>query len=223
MITSSVEQEGKSTTVANLAVALARAGQRVALVDLDLRRPFIDRFFDLRFRPGLTQVALGHATLDEALIPVAIPDPVDPHANQANGNGKANGNGNGVISTAGVLNVMIAGPMPPNPGEFVGSNALVEILDELRERFDTVLVDAPPSLQVGDAMAISARVDAMMVITRLNVVRRPMLTELARLLAHSPAQKLGFIVTDAHSEADYGYGDGYYGSYERAEEKEHVA
>src|SRR5205814_1509032 len=64
MVTSSVEQEGKSTTVANLAIALARAGQRVVLVDLDLRRPFIDRFFDLDDHAGLTQVAIGHATLE---------------------------------------------------------------------------------------------------------------------------------------------------------------
>ena len=72
MITSAVEQEGKSTTIANLAVALARGGQTVALVDLDLRRPFMDKFFDLGDRPGVTQVALGRASLEEALVEVPI-------------------------------------------------------------------------------------------------------------------------------------------------------
>ena len=73
MVTSAVEEEGKSTTIANLAVALARAGRRVALVDLDLRRPFLGRFFDLS-GPGITQVARGRATLDEALTRIMITD-----------------------------------------------------------------------------------------------------------------------------------------------------
>ena len=81
MVTSAVEQEGKSTTIANLAVALARAGQRVVLVDLDLRRPFLDKFFGLT-GPGITQVALGHVSLENALarITVADPDPAWPDA-----------------------------------------------------------------------------------------------------------------------------------------------
>ena len=72
MVTSAVEQEGKSTTIANLAVALARAGQRVVLVDLDLRRPFLDKFFGLT-GPGITQVALGHASLENALARITWP------------------------------------------------------------------------------------------------------------------------------------------------------
>ena len=74
MVTSAVEQEGKSTTVANLGIALARAGQRVVLVDLDLRRPLLNKLFGLT-GPGVTQVALGHASLDQALALVAITDP----------------------------------------------------------------------------------------------------------------------------------------------------
>jgi Mrp family chromosome partitioning ATPase len=82
-------------------------------------------------------------------------------------------------------------------------------LNELRARFDTVLVDAPPSLLLGDAMALSANVDAILVICRLNLVRRPMLTELKRLLDASPARRLGFIVTGAEREGGYAYGYGY--------------
>jgi Mrp family chromosome partitioning ATPase len=96
---------------------------------------------------------------------------------------------------------------------------LADILRELRGRFDTVLIDAPPTLQVGDAMALSAIVDALMVVTRMNVVRRPMLNELRRLLDASPAHSLGFVVTGAEGEEGYGYGGGYYsGSYRQREQ-----
>ena len=221
MVTSAVEQEGKSTTVANLAVALARGGQRVALVDLDLRRPFLDHFFDLRYRPGLTQVAIGQANLDEALIPVAIGD-----LSESRPQGTGNGHGHVKLTAppslpslhGGSLRVLVAGPIPPNAGEFAGSDVLADILRELRGRFDTVLIDAPPTLQVGDAMALSASVDALMVVTRMNIVRRPMLNELRRLLDASPAHSLGFVVTGAEGEDGYGYGGGYYsGSYRQRE------
>jgi Mrp family chromosome partitioning ATPase len=217
MVTSAVEQEGKSTTVANLAVALARAGQRVALVDLDLRRPFIDHFFDLRYRPGLTQVALGQTTLEDALIPIAITEPTDPGPRDENGNGNATERPAASLPTGG-LRVLVSGPLPPNAGEFVGSEALAHILGDLRGRFDSILIDAPPLLQVGDPLALSAHVDALFVVTRMSVVRRPMLNEVRRQLDTAPSLKLGFVLTGAEGEDGYGYGGGYYyGSYRQQE------
>jgi Mrp family chromosome partitioning ATPase len=109
--------------------------------------------------------------------------------------------------------VLVAGPIPPNPGDFVGSAALAAILRDVRERFDTVLIDTPPSLKVGDAMTLSPNVDAVMVVTRMNVIRRPMLSELRRLLDSSPTRKLGFLVTGAESEEGYGFGGYGYGAY----------
>lgn len=209
MVTSAVEQEGKSTTIANLAVALARTGQRVALVDLDLRRPFLHTFFDLN-RPGITQVALGHISLEEALVPIAI---ADSRPRWENGNGNGNGH-NGGATVKGILEVLPSGPIPPDPGEFVGTAVLGEIIEELRMRADFVLLDAPPALHVGDAMTLSTRVDGILVVTRMQVVRRHMLNELARQLANAPTPVLGFVVTAADEEESYGYGYGYgYGSY----------
>jgi polysaccharide biosynthesis transport protein len=221
MITSAVEQEGKSTTVANLAVALARGGHRVVLVDLDLRRPFIHRFFGL-LGPGVTEVVLGRASLEEALVPIAITDGgAPPGAAHVNGNGHANGNGNGDGSRVrGLLEVLPAGPIPPDPGEFVGTPSLENLLGALRERGDIVLVDAPPTLSLGDAAALSAKVDGIIVATRMRVVRRHMLHELARQLATFPTPVLGFVVTDAGGEAGYGYGSGYeYGHAARRHEE----
>jgi len=207
MITSAVEQEGKSTTVANLAVALARAGQRVALVDLDLRRPYLAKFFDLH-GPGITQVALGHASLDQALARVAIADPAVQESLSRNGGATASDNGR-AKAVKGMLEVLPSGPIPPDPGEFVATQALTEVVTELRERADIVLVDAPPVLRVGDAMTLSRKVDGIIVVTRMKVVRRHMLGELSRQLATVPTRVLGFVVTDAAGE-DEGYGYGYY-------------
>lgn len=207
MVTSAVEREGKSTTAANLAVALALGGQRVTLVDLDLRRPLLGRLFELEpDQPGLTDVALGYASLDDASTPVGSV------AIAAARNGHRTGSRNGRAPQRGMLHVLPAGPVPPNPGEFVRTKALAEILAELAERSDLVLIDAPPMLQVGDAMALSDKVDALLLVTRLNIVRRPMLGELHRVLQANPATKLGFVLTGAELEDAYGYG-GYAGYY----------
>jgi len=204
LVTSALEQEGKSTTTANLAIALARAGRRVALLDLDLRRPFLNRFFDLHGRPGLTQIAVRQADLADVLAPLAF----TAYSGGANG-ATPDENGNGHRANAGELVVIGSGPLPPNPGEFVGTPAIARVLEDLRKRFDVVLIDTPPALQVGDAISLSAQVDALVVVCRMDVVRRPLLNELRRVLDSSPAEKLGFVLAGAESEDGYGYGYGY--------------
>jgi capsular exopolysaccharide synthesis family protein len=195
MVTSAVQGEGKSTTVANLAVALARGGRHVVLVDLDLRRPKQHEFFDLRGKPGLTQVALGQATLDEAITSIAF---AGDRATFERRNGRV----------PGTLEVLGTGPLPPDPGEFVGTRALAGILERLASRAHLVLIDAPSLVSLGDALALSGKVDGVFVVCRLKLVRRQLVEELKRLLSSCRAHKLGFAVTGADLEADY-YGYGY--------------
>lgn len=203
MITSALQQEGKSTTIANLAVADARAGKRVLLIDLDLRRPSIHRFFGLEGRSGLTDVVLGNALLDQVLEPVAIPAAAEGRGKKVENNGRA--------QVGGMLHVLTSGPIPPDPGEFIGSGRLTSLLNELRERADVVYIDAPPLLHLGDALALSSKVDGLIVVTRLNFARRPLLKELSRVLDTVPAARLGFVLTSAGLEEGYGYGSyGYY-------------
>jgi succinoglycan biosynthesis transport protein ExoP len=236
MVTSASEREGKSTTVANLAVALARSGKHVVLVDLDLRRPFLDVLFGLEGKPGVTNVVLDEVTVDDALTTVWAPEPpaaeaspaeataeaatstrrpkstpeeatAEPAASTRARKPKAGSQGNGRAPLSGFLEVLPSGPRPPNPGEFVATRAVGSLLDKLRKRADFVLVDAPPLIGLGDAMTISAKVDGIVVVTRMNLLTRPQAAELHRLLATSPAATLGFVLTGADAdEHRYAYG-----------------
>lgn len=222
MVTSSVEVEGKSTVIANLALALARGGRRVALVDLDLRRPRIDSFFSLKGLPGVTNVAIGAVSLDEACVRIPLEDGAP--AKGANGNGApalpttptqdADAITAAVGGEQGTLDVLPCGAIPPDPGEFVGTEPLADIIAELRERYDIVLIDAPPTLRVGDPLTLASRVDGIFVIARLGVVTGPMASELSRVLSSLPTTTLGVVATGAGEENAYSY-SGYYGPYTR--------
>jgi Mrp family chromosome partitioning ATPase/capsular polysaccharide biosynthesis protein len=197
LFTSAVAQEGKSTTAANLAVAMAASGKNVILVDLDLRAPYLDRFFGLTGRPGVTDVVLGNASLDEALVPVVVPGAPDPGARR---------NGHGHASSGSLLHVLVAGEPPSDPSALLASKALATLLAELRERADTVVIDTPPVLPVADTMGLTSQADAYVVVSKLDLIRRPMLHELRRELGTARALGLGVVVTDAESESGYGYG-----------------
>lgn len=193
MVTSSTVAEGKSTTIANLAVAAARTGRTVALVDLDLRRPYLHRLFGLAERPGVTDVTLGRTPLEEALHDIALEREDHP-----------------AFENGGRLEVLCSGPLPPNPAEFVRSAALGKVIGDLKERADLVLIDAPPMLTVTDAMVISSHADAVIIAARLPDVRRHMLDDLRRMLETAPIAKLGFFITGTDADdAGYGYGYGY--------------
>jgi Mrp family chromosome partitioning ATPase/capsular polysaccharide biosynthesis protein len=201
MVTSPVEQEGKSTTIANLAVALARGNRRVAVVDLDLRRPYLSRLFHVGGRPGITDVALKHADLSDALRPIPLATGIQERAN-LNGDGGAS---NGRTASYGLLHLLPAGTIPPMAGEMLRDERLLGVLDELATRFDVVLIDAPPLLAFGDTMTLSTHVDAIFAITRLGRVQRPILHEFARQLQSCQAKLLGYVLTGVEHSESYRY------------------
>lgn len=216
MVSSAVQAEGKSTTLANLALAFARGGKRVILVDLDLRRPYVARFFDLQGRPGLSEVALGRFALHEALTEIDISRPQasktsDPEANGHGDTQPLSATRQMVMADRdrGGLRVLTSGPMPPDTGEFVSSERVKHLLADLERDADVVLIDAPPLLSVNDALALSQIAGALLLVARIGIVRRPMFKDIRRVLDRSPARVLGCVVTGVQANLAYGYQYGY--------------
>ncbi len=202
MVTSAVEQEGKSTTIANLAIALARSERRVVLIDLDLRRPFLNRLFHMSGRPGITDVALNQVDLSDALRPI----PLHASFGTASSNGdRPSGGSNGRSALQGLLHLLPAGTIPLPAGDLLQDQRLLDVLDQVADKFDLVLIDAPPLLAFDDAMILSTHVDAIFAITRLNTVQRPILHEFARQLQNCQAKILGYVLTGVEHSESYRY------------------
>jgi len=190
-VTSPTAQEGKTTTLASLGVALAQSGQRVVVVGCDLRRPRIHDFYRLRNEIGFTSVLLGDVPLSAALQPVP-----------------------GVDN----LRLLASGPVPPNPAELLSGRRTVEVLTALQAEADIVLVDCPPVLPVTDAAVLSGRVDATLLVLWAGETTRKELSRAAELLGHVDAPIVGVVLNGIKSESGYGYAYNYkyYGPGDRA-------
>jgi polysaccharide biosynthesis transport protein len=200
LVTSALSGEGKSTAASNLAVSFALAGKKTILVDFDLRRPSIAKLFRIAEQPGVTDVALGQATLDSALQRVPLTARVQPMPRGRNGQ-----NRQVASNEVGSLEVLSAGSIGPAPGEFTMTDAVANLIEDLHERADILIVDSPPALQTSDALALSDKVDGILVVARLGILRRTMVRDLRRFFAAAPAVKVGVVVTGAPSDAAYGY------------------
>jgi receptor protein-tyrosine kinase len=185
IVTSSLPGEGKTTVAVNLALVLAQSGARVALIEADLRRPRVTRYLGMISGAGLSNVLSGAAEFD---------DLIQPH-----------GDGN--------LSVLAAGPMPPYPSEMLGSQSMRALMADLRERFDYVIVDAPPLLPVTDASVLAVAADGAVIVARHGVTTRAQLTQAASNLHRIEARLLGVILNRIPSKAAEGYGYGYSYSY----------
>lgn len=215
LLTSPRQYRGKSETVANLAVTLAQSGRRVLLCDLNAGRASISDLFCLEERAGMTEVAMGRATLEEAIVSIPVPSLLPPgHIDRGDpadgGAPRRNGSSRGYESRQG-LSVLPFGGLPPHSG-FLGTRAVAELVEELRyAHADLVLIDAPSLLASGEAQTLSAVADAL-VVAVVDPVRSSMLADLAATLSRLPALPLGFVSVGVGRESgersDEGTGGG---------------
>jgi tyrosine-protein kinase Etk/Wzc len=180
--------DGKSTTVANLAITFAQQGQRTLLIDADLRRAVLDKAFDVGRSPGLTEVIIGESSLDDVIHETSVPN----------------------------LSIVASGRFPPNPAELLGSAKMQEILHEAKARFDVVLLDSPPLLAVTDAAVLSTMVDGVVLVIRTERTKRDAVRRALGHVRSVRGRLLGVVLNDVdmRSGAYYGsYGHYYYSYY----------
>jgi len=179
MIASANEQEGKTVTSANLAVVLGQTGKRVVVVSGDLRRPRLDDYFGVRPRKGLTNVLAGEAKVDQVLQPVGpSPDTV---------------------------RLLSSGPIPGNPAELLGSEAMTELLRELRGLADFVLIDSAPVLAVADAMIVARACDAVILVADASKTRYGAVRQARAQLDQVDARVIGSVLHNFDPSKSHAY------------------
>ena len=185
MVSSAVPSEGKSTIVVNLALTLAETGRDVVVIEADLRRPRVTRYLGMVGGAGLTNVLAGSADVADVLQQYGEAGP----------------------------RVIGAGPTPPNPSELLASSQMFKLIDDLRARYDFVLIDAPPLLPVADSSGLAVMVDGVVLSTRYGSTRGDQLEQTRATLDRVGARTLGVILNFVPPKADvssaYGYGYGY--------------
>jgi succinoglycan biosynthesis transport protein ExoP len=186
-VTSPSPEEGKSVTAANLALAIAQQGQSVLIVDADLRRPVQHEIFECERGPGLSDALVG------LVQPMAAAQPYHAMPN---------------------LHVMACGTEAPNPAELLGSESFVRFLNQMLDKFDTVIIDTPPVNLVTDAAVIGSVCDGVVLVAEAGRTDRSVLANAVNELRHARGSVLGIVLNRASSGARYGkYGryGGYYG------------
>ena len=180
-VTSCTPNEGKSTTIANLAVVLTQAGKSVLLLDCDMRNPTVHKNFNLSNKVGLSSCISMGTSLSDAVQKTSIEG----------------------------LYALTGGVIPPNPSELLGSEQMKNVLQRAKEQYDYVLIDTPPVMPVTDALIVSRFVDGMILVIASAEVKVEMARDVKNQLVNAGANILGVVLNKVRSE-HHGYGYGYY-------------
>jgi capsular exopolysaccharide synthesis family protein len=175
VVTSPAPNEGKSTTVSNLAVTMAQSGRRTILVDCDLRRPTLHELFNLPISPGLTNLVLDEVT--------------DPPLQQT-----------GIEN----LWLLSSGPTPPNPADMLGTKRLDQVIAGLLTQADLILFDAPPVMAASDAAILGAKSDGVLLVIRAGKTRRDQSKRASELLERAKVRVVGVALTNAPKDSVMG-------------------
>jgi tyrosine-protein kinase Etk/Wzc len=182
LVTSAAPKEGKSTTVANLAITMAQMGNETILIDGDLRRPVIHSIFNMKKENGLTNYLIGNGTLEEIIRPTFVDH----------------------------LVVIPSGPLPPNPSELLGSDEMKKLLEELKKKFEVILFDSPPVIAVTDAAILSMLVDGIVLVIKAHQTHREAIKRAKSLLDTAEAKIFGSLLNGVNIQKTYGTNYYYY-------------
>lgn len=187
-VTSALRGEGKSTTSVNTAYAIAQTGQRVLLIEADMRLPNAAQRLSLHPTPGLSDLLAGLCSADEAV------------------------QSSGMLDN---LHIIAAGSIPPNPMELLGSDRMSHLLNALRQSYDFIIFDLPPVNAVADGLVISRLVQGMIMVVRQDYCDRRAIADAVGRLQYLNVKILGFVMTysqnnkKSYGQHKYGYGYGY--------------
>lgn len=196
VLTSSSPEEGKTTSIVNLAITMAQGGNRVLLIEGDLRKPMISRMFGMDYVPGLSDVLLGSyewrkvvRTISDIMTGTLSTDDI--------------------LQTPGIenLHILSSGTIPPNPAELIYSKAIGEFIAEVRAAYDVVLIDAPPLLAATDAALLAAKADAVVMVYRVGRIPRGVLKRAKAQLDNVKANVIGVILNGLKAELSSDYAD----------------
>ncbi|MDR3587310.1 MAG: CpsD/CapB family tyrosine-protein kinase [Desulfosporosinus sp.] len=193
MITSSGPGEGKSFTVANLAVSMAQSGKTVIVIDADLRKPVQHKLFGLNNGEGLSVVLAQGQDYRECIQETAVP---------------------------GVM-VLTAGLIPPNPAELVGSRRMKRLIEEVSKQFDIVLIDTPPIIAVTDAAIIAQEVDGVVLVLASGEVNKANAQRAKELLDNVGSKILGVVLNKVNTKIGNYYCGNYYDANEPKKKHRH--
>ncbi|MBM2826779.1 MAG: Non-specific protein-tyrosine kinase [Dehalococcoidia bacterium] len=175
LITSTSLEEGKSTTLANLAITFAQTGNSVILVDCDLRRPGLHELFGVSNERGLTSFFINGSSMEIPLVESGIEN----------------------------LRLITSGPLPPNPSELLGSKRMQDLLDELKSKAGYVLLDSPPIIAVTDAAVLAAQVDGVLLVLRAGKTKRETALKAKAVLERVNANLLGVVLNNVKHDTGY--------------------
>lgn len=186
VVSSSMANEGKTTTTTNLAISISQADQRVLLIDGDLRKPKVHHYFSIPNAPGLTNY-LGATANSRSAQKVDLFSIIHPTEYKN-------------------LSVIASGSIPPNPAEVLGSEMMSEFIKEISQHFDYIIIDTPPINVVSDALPVIRESDGVVMVVRSNSSTHPELQKALDSLKFIDAKILGFVVNyESENRSKHGY------------------
>jgi len=195
VVTSATLQEGKTTTIVNLALTMAQSGQKTLLIGANMRRPSIHRFFGIEREPGLSNILVGSTPWRECIRTVA--DILMGRFEMED-----------IMAAPGLdnLHIIEAGPVPANPSELLSTPAMGEFLREVRDEYDVVLIDTPPVLPVTDSAIVGSQVDGVVLVYQAGKVGRLVLRRAKVHVENVGGKVWGVVLNDVKTEiAGYAY------------------